>query len=171
MENRIKSSLKGYILYLNDLPTKELKIRAYSNQPGKIRIIPIEEARQGRYCTLVDKANDYERTTEVTSQTKTYIKETKDNYLALVNDIVHKAVTGTLEDYSIKYLKVTASYLQMYPFTTYISNKKYVPYEVLMIDQTKIAIRKTTHSNPQVNRLKQQLINMLRYQEELEYDQ
>jgi hypothetical protein len=170
IENKIKPSLKGHIIYLNDLPNKELRIKAYSNQPSKYRVIPLEGTHE-RYYTLVERANEYEKTTEVTSKTKPYIRETKDNYLALVNDIVHKAVTDTLDNYSIKYLKVIASYLQLYPFTTYIGDKIHIPYEVLTINQSKIAIRKTTHNHPQVTRLKKELISLLRYQEQLEYDQ
>ena len=171
IENKIKPSLKGHIIYLNDLPNKELRIKAYSNQPGKYRVIPLAEGTQERYYALVDRANEYERTTDVTSKTKPYIRETKDNYLALVNDIVHRAITDTLDKYSIKYLKVIASYLQLYPFTTYIGNRIHIPYEVLTIDQSKIAIRKTTHNHPQVNKLKKELVSLLRYQEQLEYDQ
>ena len=67
-------------------------------------------------CIKINTVTIKSGTTDVTSKTKPYIRETKDNYLALVNDIVHRAITDTLDNYSIKYLKVIASYLQLYPF-------------------------------------------------------
>ena len=138
---------------------------------SKLRVIPIEEGKKNTYYTLVSREIEYERTTKVNPRTKPYIKESKDNYIALVNDIVHKALTNNLDNYSIKYLKVIASYLQLYPFTTYLHGKKRVPYEVLTIDHNKIGIRKTTYTEPEINRLRRELNSLLRYQQQLEYEQ
>lgn len=172
LEEQVKPSLQGRIMYLHDLSTKDLRIKSHHYTPStKLRVIPIEEGKKNTYYTSVSREVEYERTTKVNPRTKPYIKESKDNYIALVNDIVHKAITNNLDNYSIKYLKVIASYLQLYPFTTYLHDKKRVPYEVLTIDHNKIGIRKTTHTNPELNRLKRELISLMRYQQQLEYEQ
>ena len=172
LENQIKPSLRGRIMYFQDLSTKDLKMRSTRYTPSsKLRVIPIEEGKKNTYYTLVSREIEYERTTKVNPRTKPYIKESKDNYIALVNDIVHKALTNNLDNYSIKYLKVIASYLQLYPFTTYLHGKKRVPYEVLTIDHNKIGIRKTTYTEPEINRLRRELNSLLRYQQQLEYEQ
>ena len=172
LENQIKPSLRGRIMYFQDLSTKDLRIRSTRyTPPSKLRVIPIEEGKKNTYYTLVSREREYERTTKVNPRTKPYIKESKDNYIALVNDIVHKALTNNLDNYSIKYLKVIASYLQLYPFTTYLHGKKRVPYEVLTIDHNKIGIRKTTYTEPEINRLRRELNSLLRYQQQLEYEQ
>ena len=172
LENQIKPSLRGRIMYFQDLSTKDLRIRSTRyTPPSKLRVIPIEEGKKNTYYTLVSREIEYERTTKVNPRTKPYIKESKDNYIALVNDIVHKALTNNLDNYSIKYLKVIASYLQLYPFTTYLHGKKRVPYEVLTIDHNKIGIRKTTYTEPEINRLRRELNSLLRYQQQLEYEQ
>ena len=172
LENQIKPSLRGRIMYFQDLSTKDLKMRSTRYTPSsKLRVIPIEEGKKNTYYSLVSREIEYERTTKVNPRTKPYIKESKDNYIALVNDIVHKALTNNLDNYSIKYLKVIASYLQLYPFTTYLHGKKRVPYEVLTIDHNKIGIRKTTYTEPEINRLRRELNSLLRYQQQLEYEQ
>lgn len=172
LENQIKPSLRGRIMYFQDLSTKDLKMRSTRYTPSsKLRVIPIEEGKKNTYYTLVSREIEYEQTTKVNPRTKPYIKESKDNYIALVNDIVHKALTNNLDNYSIKYLKVIASYLQLYPFTTYLHGKKRVPYEVLTIDHNKIGIRKTTYTEPEINRLRRELNSLLRYQQQLEYEQ
>ena len=172
LENQIKPSLRGRIMYFQDLSTKDLRMRSTRYTPSsKLRVIPIEEGKKNTYYTLVSREIEYERTTKVNPRTKPYIKESKDNYIALVNDIVHKALTNNLDNYSIKYLKVIASYLQLYPFTTYLHGKKRVPYEVLTIDHNKIGIRKTTYTEPEINRLRRELNRLLRYQQQLEYEQ
>lgn len=172
LENQIKPSLRGRIMYFQDLSTKDLRMRSTRYTPSsKLRVIPIEEGKKNTYYTLVSREIEYERTTKVNPRTKPYIKESKDNYIALVNDIVHKALTNNLDNYSIKYLKVIASYLQLYPFTTYLHGKKRVPYEVLTIDHNKIGIRKTTYTEPEINRLRRELNSLLRYQQQLEYEQ
>lgn len=172
IEEQLKPSIKGRIMYLQDFSTKELRIKSHQYTTGtKLRVIPFDEVIRNSYYTQVDREREYERTTRINPKTRPYIKESKDNFTALINDIVHKAVTNNLDGYSIKYLKVIASYLQLYPFTTYLHGKKRVPYEILTIDHTKIGIRKTTYNNPELNRLKRELVHLLRYQQQLEYEQ
>ena len=172
LDSQISPLQKGRIIYLHDISTKELRIRSHQYTTGaKLRVIPFDDTKVTTYYTHVDREREYEITSKINPKTRRYIRETKDNFIALVNDIVHKALTNSLDDYSIKYLKVIASYLQLYPFTTYLNGKRKVPYEVLTIDQNKIGIRKTTYSNPELNRLKRELISLLRYQQQLEYDQ
>lgn len=172
LDSQISPLQKGRIIYLHDISTKELRIRSHQYTTGaKLRVIPFDDTKATTYYTHVDREREYEITSKINPKTRRYIRETKDNFIALVNDIVHKALTNSLDDYSIKYLKVIASYLQLYPFTTYLNGKRKVPYEVLTIDQNKIGIRKTTYSNPELNRLKRELISLLRYQQQLEYDQ
>lgn len=172
LDSQISPLQKGRVIYLHDISTKELRIRSHQYTTGaKLRVIPFDDTKVTTYYTHVDSEREYEITSKINPKTRRYIRETKDNFIALVNDIVHKALTNSLDDYSIKYLKVIASYLQLYPFTTYLNGKRKVPYEVLTIDQNKIGIRKTTYSNPELNRLKRELISLLRYQQQLEYDQ
>ena len=172
LDSQISPLQKGRIIYLHDISTKELRIRSHQYTTGaKLRVIPFDDTKATTYYTHVDREREYEITAKINPKTRRYIRETKDNFIALVNDIVHKALTNSLDDYSIKYLKVIASYLQLYPFTTYLNGKRKVPYEVLTIDQNKIGIRKTTYSNPELNRLKRELVSLLRYQQQLEYDQ
>lgn len=172
LEKEIIPLQKGRVIYLHDISTKELRIRSHQYTTGtKLRVIPFDDAKGTTYYTHIDREREYEITSKVNHKTRIYIRETKENYIALVNDVVHKALTNNLDDYSIKYLKVIASYLQLYPFTTYLNNKRKIPYEVLTIDQNKIGIRKTTHSNPELNRLKRELVSILRYQQQLEYEQ
>ena len=172
LDSQISPLQKGRIIYLHDISTKELRIRSHQYTTGaKLRVIPFDDTKVTTYYTHVDREREYEITSKINPKTRRYIRETKDNFIALVNDIVHKALTNSLDDYSIKYLKVIASYLQLYPFTTYLNGKRKVPYEVLTIDQNKIGIRKTTYSNPELNRLKRELVSLLRYQQQLEYDQ
>ena len=172
LDSQISPLQKGRVIYLHDISTKELRIRSHQYTTGaKLRVIPFDDTKVTTYYTHVDREREYEITSKINPKTRRYIRETKDNFIALVNDIVHKALTNSLDDYSIKYLKVIASYLQLYPFTTYLNGKRKVPYEVLTIDQNKIGIRKTTYSNPELNRLKRELISLLRYQQQLEYDQ
>ena len=172
LDSQISPLQKGKVIYLHDISTKELRIRSHQYTTGaKLRVIPFDDTKATTYYTHVDREREYEITSKINPKTRRYIRETKDNFITLVNDIVHKALTNSLDDYSIKYLKVIASYLQLYPFTTYLNGKRKVPYEVLTIDQNKIGIRKTTYSNPELNRLKRELISLLRYQQQLEYDQ
>lgn len=172
LDSQISPLQKGRVIYLHDISTKELRIRSHQYTTGaKLRVIPFDDTKATTYYTHVDREREYEITAKINPKTRRYIRETKDNFITLVNDIVHKALTNSLDDYSIKYLKVIASYLQLYPFTTYLNGKRKVPYEVLTIDQNKIGIRKTTYSNPELNRLKRELISLLRYQQQLEYDQ
>lgn len=172
LDSQISPLQKGRVIYLHDISTKELRIRSHQYTTGaKLRVIPFDDTKATTYYTHVDSEREYEITSKINPKTRRYIRETKDNFIALVNDIVHKALTNSLDDYSIKYLKVIASYLQLYPFTTYLNGKRKVPYEVLTIDQNKIGIRKTTYSNPELNRLKRELVSLLRYQQQLEYDQ
>ncbi|MBE6145683.1 MAG: hypothetical protein E7171_03585 [Firmicutes bacterium] len=172
LDSQISTLQKGRVIYLHDISTKELRIRSHQYTTGaKLRVIPFDDTKATTYYTHVDREREYEITSKINPKTRRYIKETKDNFIALVNDVVHKALTNSLDDYSIKYLKVIASYLQLYPFTTYLNGKRKVPYEVLTIDQNKIGIRKTTYSNPELNRLKRELVSLLRYQQQLEYDQ
>lgn len=172
LDSQISPLQKGRVIYLHDISTKELRIRSHQYTTGaKLRVIPFDDTKATTYYTHVDREREYEITAKINPKTRRYIRETKDNFIALVNDIVHKALTNSLDDYSIKYLKVIASYLQLYPFTTYLNGKRKVPYEVLTIDQNKIGIRKTTYSNPELNRLKRELVSLLRYQQQLEYDQ
>lgn len=172
IEEKLKPSIKGKVMYLNDHSIKDFKVVTTHYPPAaRLKVIPFEASKKSTYYTLVNREVEYERTTRINSKTRPYIKESKDNFIALVNDIVHKALTSNLDDYSIKYLKVIASYIQLYPFTTYLTNKKTVPYEVLTIDHNKIGIRKTTHTEPELNRLKRELRNLLRYQQQLEYEQ
>lgn len=172
LDSQISPLQKGRVIYLHDISTKELRIRSHQYTTGaKLRVIPFDDTKATTYYTHVDREREYEITSKINPKTRRYIRETKDNFITLVNDIVHKALTNSLDDYSIKYLKVIASYLQLYPFTTYLNGKRKVPYEVLTIDQNKIGIRKTTYSNPELNRLKRELVSLLRYQQQLEYDQ
>ena len=172
LDSQISPLQKGKVIYLHDISTKELRIRSHQYTTGaKLRVIPFDDTKVTTYYTHVDREREYEITAKINPKTRRYIRETKDNFITLVNDIVHKALTNSLDDYSIKYLKVIASYLQLYPFTTYLNGKRKVPYEVLTIDQNKIGIRKTTYSNPELNRLKRELVSLLRYQQQLEYDQ
>ena len=172
LDSQISPLQKGRVIYLHDISTKELRIRSHQYTTGaKLRVIPFDDTKATTYYTHVDREREYEITAKINPKTRRYIRETKDNFITLVNDIVHKALTNSLDDYSIKYLKVIASYLQLYPFTTYLNGKRKVPYEVLTIDQNKIGIRKTTYSNPELNRLKRGLVSLLRYQQQLEYDQ
>ncbi len=172
IEEQIKTNQKERVVYLEDLSTRELKIRSHHYTPTtKLRIIPFGDIKRSPYYTHLDRENEYERTTKVNPKTRPYIKESQDNFIALVNDIVHKAITNNLDNYSIKYLKVIASYLKLYPFTTYLHGKKVVPYEVLTIDHTKIGIRKTTYAEPELNRLRRELIVLERYKQQLEYEQ
>ena len=172
LDSQISPLQKGKVIYLHDISTKELRIRSHQYTTGaKLRVIPFDDTKVTTYYTHVDREREYEITSKINPKTRRYIRETKDNFIALVNDIVHKALTNSLDDYSIKYLKVIASYLQLYPFTTYLNGKRKVPYEVLTIDQNKIGIRKTTYSNPDLNRLKRELVSLLRYQQQLEYEQ
>lgn len=172
IEEKLKPSIKGKVMYLNDHSIKDFKVvTTHYQTSSRLKVIPFEASKKSTYYTLVNREVEYERTTRINSKTRPYIKESKDNFIALVNDIVHKALTSNLDDYSIKYLKVIASYIQLYPFTTYLTNKKTVPYEVLTIDHNKIGIRKTTHTEPELNRLKRELRNLLRYQQQLEYEQ
>ena len=172
LDSQISPLQKGKVIYLHDISTKELRIRSHQYTTGaKLRVIPFDDTKVTTYYTHVDREREYEITSKINPKTRRYIRETKDNFIALVNDIVHKALTNSLDDYSIKYLKVIASYLQLYPFTTYLNGKRKVPYEVLTIDQNKIGIRKTTYSNPELNRLKRELVSLLRYQQQLEYEQ
>ena len=172
LDSQISPLQKGRVIYLHDISTKELRIRTHQYTTGaKLRVIPFDDTKATTYYTHVDREREYEITAKINPKTRRYIRETKDNFITLVNDIVHKALTNSLDDYSIKYLKVIASYLQLYPFTTYLNGKRKVPYEVLTIDQNKIGIRKTTYSNPELNRLKRELVSLLRYQQQLEYDQ
>ena len=172
LDSQISPLQKGRVIYLHDISTKELRIRSHQYTTGaKLRVIPFDDTKATTYYTHVDREREYEITAKINPKTRRYIRETKDNFITLVNDIVHKALTNSLDDYSIKYLKVIASYLQLYPFTTYLNGKRKVPYEVLTIDQNKIGIRKTTYSNPELNRLKRELVSLLRYQQQLEYDQ
>ena len=172
LDSQISPLQKGKVIYLHDISTKELRIRSHQYTTGaKLRVIPFDDTKVTTYYTHVDREREYEITSKINPKTRRFIRETKDNFIALVNDIVHKALTNSLDDYSIKYLKVIASYLQLYPFTTYLNGKRKVPYEVLTIDQNKIGIRKTTYSNPELNRLKRELVSLLRYQQQLEYDQ
>lgn len=172
LDSQISPLQKGRVIYLHDISTKELRIRSHQYTTGaKLRVIPFDDTKVTTYYTHVDREREYEITSKINPKTRRYIRETKDNFIALVNDIVHKALTNSLDDYSIKYLKVIASYLQLYPFTTYLNGKRKVPYEVLTIDQNKIGIRKTTYSNPELNRLKRELVSLLRYQQQLEYEQ
>ena len=172
LDSQISPLQKGKVIYLHDISTKELRIRSHQYTTGaKLRVIPFDDTKVTTYYTHVDREREYEITSKINPKTRRYIRETKDNFIALVNDIVHKALTNSLDDYSIKYLKVIASYLQLYPFTTYLNGKRKVPYEVLTIDQNKIGIRKTTYSNPELNHLKRELVSLLRYQQQLEYEQ
>ncbi len=172
LEEKIKPLHCGKILYLHELSTKNLKIRDHNYTPStKLRVIPLDENRKSIYYSQVEREVEYERTTKLNAKTRPYIRESRENYVALVDDIVHKAITNNLDDYSIKYLKVIASYLQLYPFTTYLHGKKTIPYEVLTIDHSKVGIRKTTHTEPELNRLKKELIRLVRYQQQLEYEQ
>ena len=172
LEEKIKPLQTGKVLYLHDLSTKNIKVREHnSGTPTKLRIIPLEEGKKSLYYTTVSREVEYERTTRINSKTRPYLKESKENYIALVDDIVHKAIIDNLDNYSIKYLKVIASYLQLYPFTTYLHGKKTIPYEVLTIDHSRIGIRKTTHTEPEINRLKRELARLVRYKQQLEYEQ
>lgn len=172
LEENIKPLQKGKVLYLHELTTKNLRVREHSYTPStKLRVIPLDESKKSIYYTVVESEVEYERTTKLNAKTRPYIKESRDNYVALVEDIVHKAITNNLDDYSIKYLKVIASYLQLYPFTTYLHGKQTVPYEVLTIDQSKIGVRRTTYTEPEINRLKRELVGLVRYQQQLEYEQ
>ena len=171
IEEKLKPSLKGKVIYLHDVTTKDLRIRPSYYAPNtKLRVISIDESKKNAYYKTVDREVSFEQTTRVNAKTRPYISESKENYIALVNDIVHKAITNTLDNYSIKYLKVIASYLQLYPFTTYFHGKRRIPYEVLTIDHNKIGIRKTTHNIPELNRLKRELVSLIRYQKQLEYE-
>ena len=172
LEEKIKPLHKGKILYFQELPTKSLKVREHTNIPNtKLKVIPLDNSKKSIYYTIVEREVEYERTTNLNAKTRPYINESKENYLALVDDVVHKAITNNLDNYSIKYLKVIASYLQLYPFTTYLHGKKTIPYEVLSIDHSKIGIRKTTHTESEINRLKRELIELVRTQQQLEYKQ
>ena len=80
LENQIKPSLRGRIMYFQDLSTKDLKMRSTRYTPSsKLRVIPIEEGKKNTYYTLVSREIEYERTTKVNPRTKPYIKESKDN--------------------------------------------------------------------------------------------
>jgi hypothetical protein len=172
LEEKIKPLQKGKIIYLHDLPPKSIRVKEHTYTPAtKLRIVPMDDSKKSTYYTIVEREVEYERTTKLNAKTRPYIRESKDNFLALIDDIVHKAITNNLDNYSIKYLKVLASYLQLYPFTTYLHGKRNVPYEVLTIDHNKIGIRKTTHTEPELNRLKRELIRLVRYQQQLEYEQ
>ena len=172
LEDKIKPLQRGKVLYFHDFAPKGLKIRERNYIPStKLRVIPLDDSKKSTYYTQVEREVEYEKTAAITAKTRPYIKESRDNYIALIDDIVHKAITNNLDNYSIKYLKVVASYLQLYPFTTYLHGKKNVPYEVLTIDHNKIGIRKTTHTEPELNRLKRDLARLVRYQQQLEYAQ
>ena len=169
IENEVKPSIKAEIITIEPKEVPTLKLRQSNQKPKtKLRLIPFNNLN---YYSYTEREVEYEQSTRLDSKTKPYIKESRDKYICLINDIVSKALTSNLENYSIKYLKLIASYLQLYPFTTYLRNKKEVPYEVLTIDHNRINLRKTIYEKTDINILKSQLISLVRYKQELEYEQ
>ncbi len=164
--NQIESSkieeANNKIVYLTNI-NREPKIhRAQTGQ-----VIQFKEASRRVFYTSLESSIIFERTAKVNQDTISYINRTKSDYIALVNDIVLKALSNELEGYNSKYLKVIAAYLRLYPFLVYLSGKKTIPYEEIRLPQGQIGLRKTTFNNPLISEIEKEISTIMSREERL----
>lgn len=154
------------IIYLN---TSHREIKP-SKPIGKCRVIEFSGAKRRMVYTMNERGTIFEHLLTVDDETLPYIEEINNNYIALVSDIVKHALKDDLSDYNHRYLKLIIAYLNIYPFTTYLINKKRIPFESLRLPQNAIGIRKTTHNNDYINDLEQHLLEIADKEKRLLYE-
>lgn len=152
IEESKQLSYSKKIIYLK--PNKEPK----APKPlKKAQVIQISEVRRGAFYTALEKGLVFERTLRVNDDTINYINSTREDFKELMNTIIVKSLSSNLDEYDRKYLKVLSSYLNLYPFTTYLRGKKTVPYSELSLKQNEIGLRKTTHNNSFISELERKI--------------
>lgn len=166
IEDKKNNHPNRVIYFTNSNVNKEPKI----HRPQKGQIIHFKEAQRNLFYTTLERAMIYERTTEVNFETLPYINRIKYDFVALVNDIVLKAINSNLDEYNPKYLKVVASYLKLYPFLTYAKNKANLSYSDLSIPQREIGLRKMTYDNDLIDDIENKLALLIKREERLVYE-
>ncbi len=164
--NQIESSklqeANNKIIYLTHI-NKEPKL--HRAQMGQV--IQFKEASRKAFYTSLESSIIFERTTKINQDTISYISKTRSDYIALVNDIVLKALSNELDSYNQKYLKIIASYLQLYPFMVYLKDKKDIPFEEIKLPQGQIGLRTTTFDNPLITEIEKNLSAIMSREERL----
>lgn len=140
------------------------------HRPQKGQIIQFKDAQKNLFYTSLERAAIFERTTEINFETLPYINRTRTDFIALVNDIVLKAINSNLDNYNPKYLKVILSYLKLYPFMTYAKNKIEFSCNELQIPQNEIGLRKSTYDNELMKDIEKKLALLIRVEERLIYE-
>lgn len=164
---RSKTEPSGKVIYFTNSNTnREPKII----RPQKNQIIQFSEAQKNMFYSTLERATIYERTTKIDQVTLPYISRTKHDYIALVNDIVLRGIYDNLEGYNLKYLKVIASYLRLYPFTIYAKNKIDLPYQKLSLPQNEIGLRKATYNNPLTDEIEKKIALLVKRENRLIYE-
>ena len=100
IEDKKNNHPNRVIYFTNSNVNKEPKI----HRPQKGQIIHFKEAQRNLFYTTLERAMIYERTTEVNFETLPYINRIKYDFVALVNDIVLKAINSNLDEYNPKYI-------------------------------------------------------------------
>lgn len=159
-----KTEPNGKVIYfINANINHEPKITL----PQKSQIIQISDAQKNIFYTSFERAIIFERTTRVNQDTLPYINRTKHDFVALMNDIILKALNDNLEGYNSKYLKIIAAYLNIFPFTVYAKGKKEIPFSEIELPQNEIGVRKLTINNPLIDEIEKQLALLIKRENRL----
>jgi hypothetical protein len=140
------------------------------HRPQKGQVIQFKEAQRSLFFTTLERATIFERTTRVDNETLPYINRTKNDFIALANDIILKAINSNLDNYNKKYLKVIASYLNLYPFIVYANNKISFSFKELSISQNEIGLRKSTYNVSTIKEIEKKLEQLIIREEKLVYE-
>ena len=89
---------------------------------------------EGRYI--------FERTGEINFDTKSYIKEIKEETNNKLNSLLISLINQEQKDYDINDLKLLFSIINLYPLVVYADEKVDIPYENLFIPKNEISFRR-----------------------------
>ena len=163
IEQNKQDPIGKVIYFTNSNINREPKII----RPQKGQIIHFREVQKNIFYTTLERALIFERTINVNQDTLPYINRTKNDFIALMNDMILRALNSNLNGYNVKYLKVLAAYLNLFPFMVYAKNKKTLPFEELNLPQSDIGLRKTTINNPLIDEIEKKLKVLMKRENQL----
>ena len=99
----------------------------------------------------------YQYTFRVDKSTIPYIDKVRKNFNTFISFITYHLLKNDLKEVGIKDLQILYSYINLYPLLNYGKDLINFPYEQLTIPQNKIGLSKTTISNPEILKLKNNL--------------
>lgn len=144
-----RNSHKVVSLYPQTPSQNDEEIKKYPD----CKVISFNRVKREVFSNMTERSIVYERTIIVNPDTLPYIEDVNRNFLELLEDMIKKYLSGTIENYNLNYLKVLYSYLSLYPFTTYLQGKIPVPFANLSLPQNEIGLRKSTYQDEYIKEL------------------